>query len=170
MKAVLPLPSCDYLHKTFSIEDGVLYWKISKSSKVFKKRLAGGLNAQGYLVTGIQNKVYRNARIIWKMYYGADPKGGIDHIDHNRLNNKIENLRDVSRKENCRNRSMTSQNTSGVVGVYRRTAENKWCAQIDVNSQNIQLGSFTNKEDAIKARKEAEIKYGFHPNHGKKPS
>jgi hypothetical protein len=94
------------------------------------------------------------------------PEHGIDHEDGNGLNNRWENLRDVTRLENMRNRRKYKNNTSGVVGVVWNKARGKWQVQIKVKGTLIFLGYFVNKDDAIKARKKADIKYGFHKNHG----
>lgn len=113
-------------------------------------------------VLGVQVKAHR---VIFAMYHGYWPTE-IDHINHNRSDNKISNLRNVSRQQNCRNLSISKNNTSGVIGVYWTKARNIWRAQINTNGKHIHLGYFEDKIDAIAARKEAESKYGFHKNHG----
>jgi len=65
---------------------------------------------------------------------------------------------------------MQNNNTSGVTGVYWNKRDRKWQAMIKVNNKQIHLGYFEGKTEAITARKIAEIKYGFHPNHGKQPA
>ena len=90
----------------------------------------------------------------------------IDHIDGVRHNNEVENLRLVSSSENSKNTSKRADNTSGSVGVYLTRAK-KWAAQIGVSKNVIPLGTFADKDDAIAARKAAEVKYGFHQNHGR---
>lgn len=82
-----------------------------------------------------------------------------DHLDRNPLNNLTDNLMAKTQLKNCQNKNMPSNNTSGCVGVYWSQKAQKWMAQIVVNKQNIYLGTFDDKENAIKARKEAEIKY-----------
>ena len=91
----------------------------------------------------------------------------IDHVDHDRSNNKWNNLRVVCRKLNSRNLSKNKTNSSGYTGVNWHTSKNKWRAYIMVDYKQVYLGLFKEKEDAIAARKAAEIKYGFHNNHGK---
>lgn len=84
----------------------------------------------------------------------------IDHIDGNTLNNLQSNLRVCSNADNLKNRvKIPSNNTSGIIGVRFRSDRNKWYSEIRVDGETIRLGSYTNKEDAIKARKEAEEKY-----------
>ena len=83
----------------------------------------------------------------------------IDHINHNPMDNRKENLRKCSGSENCRNRMKATNNTSGVKGVSWHKVTNKWMAYIGVSHKLIYLGLFTNIEDAVKVRLEAEEKY-----------
>jgi hypothetical protein len=79
-------------------------------------------------------------------------KSQVDHIDNNRSNNHITNIRWATGKENNQNKSLSSKNTSGVKGVYWNKNTNKWKAQIEINGKRINLGSFMNKDDAINIR------------------
>lgn len=84
----------------------------------------------------------------------------VDHINGNKLDNRKSNLRICCNADNLKNRvKLPSNNTSGILGVRYRADRNKWYAEIQFNKQKINLGSYTEKEDAIKARLEAEIKY-----------
>lgn len=83
----------------------------------------------------------------------------VDHIDRNPLNNKKENLRVCTQRENKFNNSMQGNNTSGTIGVYWYKAYNKWKAQIKVDKKSVHLGYYEKYEDAVKARESAEIKY-----------
>ncbi|QDP61702.1 MAG: hypothetical protein Unbinned4466contig1000_14 [Prokaryotic dsDNA virus sp.] len=85
-----------------------------------------------------------------------------------RTDNRLCNLRKVTRVENSRNAAIGKNNKSGCTGVHLNKNNKNWVASIKVNGKGILIGSFKNKEEAIKARKEAERKYGFHPNHGRK--
>lgn len=82
-----------------------------------------------------------------------------DHEDRNELNNRSYNLRPCTQQENVRNSSINTNNTSGIIGVTWSKKRNKWQAQIGVNEKCKYLGLYINKEDAIKARLEAELKY-----------
>ena len=95
------------------------------------------------------------------MYHGVDPlEKMVDHKDKPTSNNKIDNLRLATNPQNQMNRvNLPSNNTSGVIGVCWNKKAKKWEAQIRVNKVQKFLGYFINKEDAIKVRKEAEIKY-----------
>lgn len=81
-----------------------------------------------------------------------------DHADRNELNNRKHNLRPATTLENSRNKNKSAKNTSGIIGVSL-TSSNKWRARVSINRKEIFLGNFNNKEDAIKARLEAEAKY-----------
>jgi len=89
------------------------------------------------------------------------PKSGniIDHINRDKLNNRRINLRETNQSINSFNSMIQKNNKSGVVGVYFDKKINKWIAQITKNRKMINLGSFINFNEAIKIRKEAELKY-----------
>ena len=92
----------------------------------------------------------------------------IDHINGDALDNSWKNLRNTNYLGNQRNQKMPITNTSGVVGVSFRETVNKWYAYIQVKGKTIALGTYEEFEDAVKVRKQAEKKYGFHSNHGQK--
>lgn len=105
-------------------------------------------------------------RVAWVLYYGFVPDI-IDHVDGNGLNNKIQNLRNVTTSENAMNQRLSVANTTGVTGVYRtKSKKNPYKAQIKIKGKSVSLGFFKTIEDASKARNAANIKYGFHSNHG----
>ena len=84
----------------------------------------------------------------------------VDHINGNKLDNRKSNLRICSNADNLKNRvKLPSNNTSGILGVRYRADRSKWYAEIQVNNKRIRLGSYIDKEDAVRARLEAEIKY-----------
>ncbi len=124
------------------------------------------LDSVGYLRGNLFNKVYATHRIVWKYVYGVDPNV-IDHIDGNKQNNAITNLRDVDTSINGRNRCMNSANTTGCMGVYHYPAKKGYQVSIKDNNKFIYIGWFKNYDEAVAARKEAEIKYNYHPNHGR---
>ena len=83
----------------------------------------------------------------------------VDHINHDRFDNRKSNLRVCTRHQNNMNKSKQYNNTSGITGVYLYKPNNKWTAKIQINSRSINLGYFNTKEEAIEARKQAEIEY-----------
>lgn len=145
--------------------DGQLYWKIDFGS--IKKGNIAGCITNNRVGIRIKGKTYSAHRLVWILHYGNIHKGMlIDHIDHNSLNNKIENLREVTVLENNLNRSKQKNNKSGCTGVCWSKAKNKWKAKITFKGKTKEIGFFENIEEAIQARKDAELKYDFHPNHG----
>jgi len=145
-------------------DSGYLFWRAIPRRGIRGGNRAGGIS-HGYITVGIGGRRYPTHRIIWLMHYGRFPEQ-IDHIDHDRSNNKLENLRSVTNAENQRNRTISRKNTSGITGVYWHKLAAKWVAQIAFKGKVIYLGIFTDIGDAIKARKMAEKKYQYHPNHG----
>ena len=146
---------------------GALYWAIRPSNAARMDRPAGKLE-RGYWSVMVNGRLYRAHRIIWAMHYGEWPDGQIDHINHIRADNRIENLRVVPHLDNHRNMSLFKNNTTGVPGVRFDVRYGSWTARITVNYKQINLGSYKTKEGAIAARKKAEVEYGFHVNHGHK--
>ena len=125
-------------------------------AKVCRPRLKPGdllgSNATGYLQIYIDGKPYKLHRVIWKMKYGCDPVGQIDHKDGNKKNNRIANLRDVSPLENNRNRCLKSSCSSGRTGVSRCSTTGLWVAHASINNRVVHLGKYTVLQDAIAAR------------------
>lgn len=121
----------------------------------------------GYLQIIFKGKIYLLHRVAWLLSTGSWPSGYIDHVNGVRDDNRVINLRDVSRSENQQNAKMNSKNTSGVVGVRWRNRYGRWEAQITANGRKIYLGRFDDLASASAARKVAEREHGFHPNHGR---
>lgn len=163
------LPPCNVINNLFKYEDGFLYWSKTNSNRATKGAKAGYVSkTDGYIYVRLNKERFSAHRLIWKIIYKEDPKGQIDHIDGNKLNNNIENLRIVTNSENARNSKINKKNKSGVTGVSFCNKTNKWLASIRVNYIKKNLGLYKKKEDAIKARKIAEKEFLFHENHGKK--
>jgi len=153
-------------------DTGKLFWLERLGSPAWNGKNAGKeaftyMTKMGYKTGTIMGKFFRSHRVAWAMHYGVWPYGEIDHIDGNKSNNAVSNLRSVSGKLNCRNMPRCETNKSGHTGVYRRVNSQKWVAQIRVDGKAFYLGSYDNVEDAVSARKLANIKNGFHPNHGR---
>lgn len=128
---------------------------------------AGTRRRDGYISIVVQQRRYYAHRLAWEFERGPIPVGmEIDHIDHNPSNNKIENLRLVTKAENRRNRAADSRNMSGVNGVHWSEGAKAWCAQIRFNRVTKHLGYFKSLSKAAAARKAAERERSFHPNHG----
>lgn len=135
-----------------------------------RRRRSGKLinvNENGYRRVVFGKKSYKAHRICWKMATGSCPDNQIDHINGDRGDNRIANLRVVSNQENSKNQSRYKNNNSGVTGVSWYKLSKKWIARIKVDGELKYLGSFTDKIDAIYARYYAEQDKGFHENHGR---
>ena len=130
--------------------------------------LAGYRHPQGYIYISIGcNKRITAHRLAWLYEYGELPNGVIDHINHDRADNRICNLRDVTNLENHKNRKMHSKNTSGATGVHFNNKNKKYRAYICVKGKRKHLGMFENLEDAVKAREKAQKEFNFHKNSGR---
>jgi len=150
---------------SYNTETGLFTWLVS-TGKARAGSVAGTTSTNGYVYI-TANGTRRGAhRFAWMYVYGKFPKNDIDHINHNPADNRISNLREVTRAENMRNASLSKANTSGVTGVGLFRRDNKHHSQIMINGETIHLGYFDNFKDAVDARKKAEIKYNFHNNHG----
>lgn len=154
----------------YDYETGVLYWRWRVNSRVPKTLEAGTQrksNDDGYMNVSVNGRYYPVHRVVMLMCYGFYGEGlEVDHINHVRNDNRLFNLRFVTHGENMRNKSVSSKNTSGVTGVSFSKAKKKYVARITVNWKVIHLGVFETLEEAAAARREAELKYGFHSNHG----
>lgn len=152
----------------FEYRDGDIYWKIRTSNRTKVGAKFGCVCKRwGYVVGRFRGKTTRAHRVIWEMHNGQIPEGmEIDHINHIRDDNRIENLRLVSHSENMRNISRSKVNSSGITGVCWNSERGKWMAQMQVGNKHIYIGLYSDINEAVKARKQAEELYGFHENHG----
>ena len=145
---------------------GVFTWLKRRVNRGCSGTVAGGPAGIGYRRIMVNGTNHKEHRLAWLFCYGELPVV-IDHINGKRSDNRIVNLRSVSPIDNQRNMKVYSTNTSGVVGVRMDAQKGMWHSRINVKSKSVHLGFFKDKCNAIAARKEAEIKYGFHKNHGR---
>ena len=146
--------------------DTGIFTRIASRGSVKAGYIAGCLDKDGYITIKINCKTYKAHRLAWFYVHGKWPKHKIDHINHVRADNRIANLRCATCRENNKNSSLRKDNTSGVCGVCWYRPKKKWASQIMVNGMNVCLGYFTDKFEAICARKSADNKHGYHANHG----
>lgn len=147
----------------YNLGTGLFKWKTRRHG--IKSNNIAGCNSHGYIHIKIDGKQYQAHRLAWLYIYGGLPEYEIDHINHNRSDNKISNLREATRTENNKNMPIRKDNKSGISGVFWNKKDRRWTAQINVNSKLKHLGSFTNISNAKRVREEAKIKYDYHPNH-----
>lgn len=134
------LISKELLSEIFEYKDGLLFYKSTGKEAV-------SLDNKGYKRARVNGKTYFVHRIVYMMHHGNLPKF-LDHIDCNRINNRIENLRPASMAENCRNRASSPRNKSGVKGIFWAKPNKKWKAQCTVNYKQHHLGYFDSIEEA----------------------
>lgn len=147
-------------------DSGKLRWKKKTGRSTQLGKEIGVNSGKGYLTFKFFGSRYKVHRVVWMMLKGPIPDGmEIDHINHVRDDNRIENLRLVSRIENMKNKSIYKSNSSGFCGVCCRS-DGVYTAYINFNGENIFLGNFKEMDNAISARLAAEKLYGFHDNHG----
>lgn len=114
---------------------------------------AGNQVASGYMVVGLAGEKYRAHRLAWFITHGAWPAGTIDHINGDRADNRLANLRDVPHAINMQNiRKPTAANKSGVLGVYWSERRQGWMAAISVDGKKKDAGPFKTMERAVAAR------------------
>lgn len=132
--------------------------------------IAGKSNtAFGYGRIRVDGHSYLSHRLAWKMFYGEDPQQGydIDHINGNRCDNRITNLRLATRNENALNVPLRRNNTSEFRGVSFNKQTQKWEAYFTANGVKIHLGRHISKEDAINARLDAEVNHDIYVHCGR---
>jgi hypothetical protein len=144
----------------YESESGRLLWTVSRNShggKVKPGEPVGSANGVGYLETRVNGYRTYVHRIAWALYHGTWPRGHIDHIDGDKLNNRIANLRDVTQRVNNENqRKVRSDNTSGFPGVQWRSDKKRWCALIQVNGKRMRRGGYDTPEEAHEAYLQAK--------------
>ncbi len=146
----------DYDHLT-----GYLTWKIRPSFNVKIGDIARSKNSDGYIIIGINGKLYYAHRLACFHYYGYMPENDIDHVDRSKHHNWILNLQESSRSCNMRNIGNLKNNTSGVKGVYLDKAKDRWVAGVKVNQKYKFLGVYKDFDDAVCTRLAGEQCVGW---------
>ncbi len=111
-------------------------------------RVAGTTHASGYRFVQVNRKLYLGHRLAWFMTYGVFPEKHIDHINGDKLDNRISNLRLATRSQNLGNRGVQKNNTSGAAGVSWQKSVGRWQAKIMHEGRDRYLGTFDRVEDA----------------------
>ena len=153
-------------------ETGALTWKERAEVRPqwngrYAGKPAGCVDSHGYLKIGIDGRNYYAHRLAWAIHHGEWPQHQIDHINGDKLDNRIANLRDVPQVVNGRNQKMAAHNTSGYAGIHWRKSDRRWQAFIKVDRKQRHLGYFDNLADAVAVRRAAERQYGFTERHGR---
>lgn len=135
---------------------GELHWKLPDSGRDLEKR-AGGVKGRYRYIT-VRGVSYLEHRLIWIMVHGSIPDGQeIDHINRNGCDNRLENLRLVTRRENVLNSGVAGSNCSRYPGVTRSNTSGKWVAGLHINSNRVNIGTYATEEEAYNAYCQAVI-------------
>lgn len=142
-------------YKPRKLED----FKSERAFKIWTSRWAGkscsSITTLGYVCLSIESVCLLAHRVLWFMRTGEVPVE-IDHLNGNKADNRRENLRNVSHRDNLQNQRRRSTSTSGLRGVHYYKSRDKWTAQICIDGVHRHLGYFDTKEDAFQARLKAE--------------
>ena len=154
------LPTQKELHKQFSYDEkaGLLIRKIaSPSNQRFVGKPIGTVTKNGRRLAKVNGEQYLTARLVYMYHTGIDPcENDIDHKDEDKSNDRIENLRLGTHRQNMFNRGKNANNTSGHKNVFWYPAYNKWLVRV----AGKHIGYFVEKADAILASIEAGREFG----------
>ena len=149
---------------SYDHETGELTWRVNKNynnswnTKHSGKPALSCKQKDGYLVGNLMKVRVYSHRVAWALYYGRWPSDEIDHINRDRSDNRIENLREANRSENTSNKSKKSGTYSSLKGVTWHSRDKHWMAQIMKGRVKIYLGRFDNEEEAHDAYVRASIR------------
>ncbi|HGK4602813.1 HNH endonuclease [Yersinia enterocolitica] len=143
----------------YSPETGVFTRLISWQRQYPVGSIAGWKDKDGYLKIMVHRIAYQAHRLAWFYVHGVWPSGTIDHVDMDKANNKISNLRDSTFTSNMHNRGKNKTNTSGFKGVTWNKKSAKWQASINAKNKWRYLGLFKSKEDAARAYDDAAMEF-----------
>jgi len=143
------LPDLSMLKKVFNYDPITgEFTKLITTGNSKKGRSSGSVGTDGYLILCFDSKRYSAHRVAWLMYYGHEPKQFIDHINGNRLDNRISNLRDVSSRENSRNNKKTR--LGKLHNVHYSKSRKRWVASIYFQDKDVTIGRYNTEEEAHK--------------------
>lgn len=131
---------------SFDPDAGVFVWKKPRKG-ICVGAIAGSKNDKGYVVIRLDGAIVKAHRLAWAMHYGEIPKGHLDHVDRDRSNNRISNLRLATASQNRMN-APARKSASGVKGVTWKSREQRWCVQVGVAGKRIYGGMFTDLDEA----------------------
>jgi hypothetical protein len=144
----------------FEYKSGNLYWKKRPANSVKVGDLVGSITDTGYFQCRLHGKFYKVHRVIYTMLVGDIPElTQVDHINGNRLDNRLENLRLVTPQQNCFNSKSSKGSTSVYKGVTFHKGTGKWAACITVSGIKKYLGYFSEETEAAAAYQKAAIEF-----------
>lgn len=172
-----PYPSQEYIKSIlkYDAKSGLFTWKPRVNySQTWNKRYAnkpaGSLKVDsGYVLICIDYSLYRAHRLAIIYQYGDCECQEVDHINGNRSDNRISNLRVATRNQNRRNTKIPNNNSTKIMGVSWDKSRGRWQTYINPSDRNrISLGRYDDFFEACCVRRSAEVKYNYHENHGKR--
>ena len=152
-----PARLCEVM--AFSHDEPAPRWRISMGSRAGKGDIAGAINKCGYRHIKIDGHVYYAHRLAWLHFHGRWPDDMIDHINGDRADNRICNLREATNSQNMQNTGKPSTNKSGHKGVCWDKCRQKWAVEIRINGYKIHLGRFYTIENALAHYAQANARY-----------
>ena len=135
----------------YNPDTGVFTFKVALGKKIRPGKIAGWVSSFGYLIITIDGVDYRANRAAYAIVTGALPKGLVDHINTDKLDNRWKNLRLADKSKNSMNTGLKSSNTSGYKGVSWCRYREKWVCQVGLNNKNYFGGAFSDIKDASEA-------------------
>lgn len=143
----------------YDASTGCFMWKVDCGAARAGQK-AGRVQADGYLMIGFKGKKVLAHRLAWFFVHGSWPHGEIDHIDGDKANNRIDNLRIVSRSQNMQNMKVARKdNQSGFLGVVSPKKGSRYLAQLIVGGRRVFRKSFGSAEEAHAAYLEAKRRH-----------
>lgn len=142
----------------YNPETGVFTWAVCFGNARINM-VAGSIKSNGYISIGVDKKRYHAHRLAWLYVYGEWPKNDIDHVNRDKTDNRIANLRVVSRSVNLVNTSRRQNNKSGYKGIWWDKNRQNWQVRISVDKQQKNLGCVKTLDEAVALRKAAEKSY-----------
>ena len=143
----------------YDADTGLFTWLKPTSNRVKAGAPAGALRNHGYVVVGFKGNHYLAHRLAWFYSYGTWPKGEVDHINRNRQDNRLANLRDTTRSENARNTGAQANSSSGIKGVSWDKICKRWRVQIRINGKQTYVGVFKTIKEATVAYQKIVVTY-----------
>jgi hypothetical protein len=149
-------------------DTGILTWKKKPNRNIPLGRQIGKANIWGHMAFATNGKTYMVHRVIWLLHYGKWPEHQIDHINGNKSDNRITNLRDVTQFINMQNQKVSHKNNkSGYLGVHwsKHVPTKPWKAEIKINGKSKSIGHFATPEEAHAAYLQAksQLHIGYAP-------
>lgn len=124
---------------------------VSVSPRALAGRKCGDIDGKGYVRLRVDGARYLAHRLVWFYIYGAWPENEIDHINGDRTDNRLVNLREATRAQNAWNARGWRKSASGLKGVSKSCGEGRWRARALLNGKEKQIGTYSTREEAEKA-------------------